>query len=178
MPCCACDTALHAALRRVYHSGCASLRLYITQHSMLNSGVCVTRRSMPHSGCVCTHAPRAPAGATNLKAALKCPDAGFLDLLEKCLQWDPAARLTPEQARVCACVCVCFYFCLCVRVCARACACVCALLCACLCMLSVCMSLCVHAYVRLCRQARVIMCHCERVCAYPHIVLHQGCSLM
>ncbi|KAF5831964.1 hypothetical protein DUNSADRAFT_12329 [Dunaliella salina] len=37
-------------------------------------------------------------GATNLRAVLKCPDAGFLDLLEKCLRWDPAARLTPDQA--------------------------------------------------------------------------------
>lgn len=32
------------------------------------------------------------------QGVLRCPDLGFLDLLEKCLTWDPAARITPEQA--------------------------------------------------------------------------------
>ncbi|KAG2499615.1 hypothetical protein HYH03_002554 [Edaphochlamys debaryana] len=37
-------------------------------------------------------------GTKTLQSLLKCNDPGFLDLLEKCLRWDPAARITPEQA--------------------------------------------------------------------------------
>lgn len=53
------------------------------------------------------------AGGSDLKTAIKGSDASFLDLMEKCLKWDPAARLTPEQ--VCYMLCVC-YVCLLVRV--------------------------------------------------------------
>jgi len=74
------------------------------------------------------------AGSTDLKSALKTPDAGFLDLMDKCLMWDPAARLTPEQVRLVdvraltACVCSIVWraqaLCLCVCVCLCVCACV------------------------------------------------------
>lgn len=37
-------------------------------------------------------------GTKTLQTALKCTDIAFLDLLERCLQWDPAQRITPEQA--------------------------------------------------------------------------------
>lgn len=33
-----------------------------------------------------------------LQAAIRCNDALFLDLLEQCLRWDPAARITPDAA--------------------------------------------------------------------------------
>ncbi|GLI61096.1 hypothetical protein VaNZ11_003376, partial [Volvox africanus] len=37
-------------------------------------------------------------GSKTLQAILKCNDPGFLDLLEKLLRWDPATRITPDQA--------------------------------------------------------------------------------
>lgn len=37
-------------------------------------------------------------GARHLATAMKCDDAKFLAFLQKCLEWDPAQRLTPEQA--------------------------------------------------------------------------------
>ncbi|GBF91610.1 dual-specificity tyrosine-(Y)-phosphorylation regulated kinase [Raphidocelis subcapitata] len=40
---------------------------------------------------------RTPA-AKALHGVLRCNDAAFLELLEGCLRWDPAERITPEQA--------------------------------------------------------------------------------
>jgi hypothetical protein len=37
-------------------------------------------------------------GTKSLWGVLRCKDPGFVDLLERCLRWDPAERLTPEQA--------------------------------------------------------------------------------
>jgi len=37
-------------------------------------------------------------GAKSLAAVLRCPDSQFMDLIGRCLCWDPAERLTPEQA--------------------------------------------------------------------------------
>jgi serine/threonine protein kinase len=37
-------------------------------------------------------------GAKNLWSVLRCKDPGFVDLLECCLRWDPAERMTPEEA--------------------------------------------------------------------------------
>ncbi|KAF8057882.1 Dyrk2 [Scenedesmus sp. PABB004] len=37
-------------------------------------------------------------GSKSLWGVLRCQDAGFVDLLERCLRWDPAERLTPAQA--------------------------------------------------------------------------------
>lgn len=37
-------------------------------------------------------------GSKSLWGVLRCQDPIFVDLLEKCLRWDPAERLTPEQA--------------------------------------------------------------------------------
>ncbi len=38
-------------------------------------------------------------GSKSLPEVLRCPDAEFLDFLQKCLEWDPEKRLTPEAAR-------------------------------------------------------------------------------
>lgn len=37
-------------------------------------------------------------GAKSLWSVLRCKDSGFVDLLEGCLRWDPAERMTPEEA--------------------------------------------------------------------------------
>ncbi|WIA15692.1 hypothetical protein OEZ85_002317 [Tetradesmus obliquus] len=37
-------------------------------------------------------------GSKSLWSVLRCQDPVFVDFLEKCLRWDPAERLTPEQA--------------------------------------------------------------------------------
>lgn len=37
-------------------------------------------------------------GSKSLWGVLRCQDPGFVDLLEKCLKWNPAERLTPDQA--------------------------------------------------------------------------------
>ncbi|KAM4703192.1 dual specificity tyrosine-phosphorylation-regulated kinase 2-like [Rhinophrynus dorsalis] len=42
---------------------------------------------------------RGPPGSRNLVKALKgCNDLQFLDFLKRCLQWDPANRMTPSEA--------------------------------------------------------------------------------
>lgn len=42
---------------------------------------------------------RGPPGTKDLVKALKgCDDPLFLDFLQRCLEWDPAARMTPPQA--------------------------------------------------------------------------------
>ncbi|KAM4704374.1 dual specificity tyrosine-phosphorylation-regulated kinase 2-like [Rhinophrynus dorsalis] len=42
---------------------------------------------------------RGPPGSRNLVTALDgCNDAQFLDFLTRCLQWDPATRMTPSEA--------------------------------------------------------------------------------
>lgn len=37
-------------------------------------------------------------GAKTLQGALKCSDQPFLDLVTRCLRWDPAERVTPDAA--------------------------------------------------------------------------------
>ncbi|KAI9361201.1 kinase-like domain-containing protein, partial [Zopfochytrium polystomum] len=37
-------------------------------------------------------------GAKNLTSALRIADPVFADFIDKCLEWDPARRMTPEQA--------------------------------------------------------------------------------
>lgn len=37
-------------------------------------------------------------GAKSLWGVLRCKDPGFVDLLEGCLRWDPAERMTPQEA--------------------------------------------------------------------------------
>ncbi|KAL6751712.1 kinase-like domain-containing protein [Haematococcus lacustris] len=37
-------------------------------------------------------------GTRSLSSVLRCSDLGFLDLVEKCLRWSPADRITPNQA--------------------------------------------------------------------------------
>lgn len=37
-------------------------------------------------------------GTKSLAGQLRCTDPAFLDLLAGCLAWDPAARMTPEEA--------------------------------------------------------------------------------
>ena len=42
---------------------------------------------------------RGPPGSKELSRALKgCDDPLFIDFLQRCLEWDPAARMTPPQA--------------------------------------------------------------------------------
>ena len=42
---------------------------------------------------------RGPPGTKEMSRALKgCDDALFLDFLQRCLEWDPALRMTPPQA--------------------------------------------------------------------------------
>ena len=33
-----------------------------------------------------------------LNGVLRCKDENFLDLIQKCLQWDPEKRITPVEA--------------------------------------------------------------------------------
>ena len=43
--------------------------------------------------------PRGPPGSRELQTALKgCDDPLFLDFIRRCLEWDPAARMTPNAA--------------------------------------------------------------------------------
>ena len=43
--------------------------------------------------------PRGPPGARELQTALKgCDDPLFLDFIRRCLEWDPATRMTPNSA--------------------------------------------------------------------------------
>ncbi|CAH1103217.1 unnamed protein product [Psylliodes chrysocephalus] len=43
--------------------------------------------------------PRGPPGSKDLKRALKgCDDPLFLDFIQRCLEWDPDARMTPSAA--------------------------------------------------------------------------------
>ncbi|XP_064596955.1 dual specificity tyrosine-phosphorylation-regulated kinase 4-like isoform X2 [Liolophura sinensis] len=37
-------------------------------------------------------------GSKELQQAIKTSDANFLDFVKRCLEWDPSARLTPDQA--------------------------------------------------------------------------------
>lgn len=37
-------------------------------------------------------------GSKDLSYVLKCEDPIFLDFIEKCLEWDPVKRLTPDEA--------------------------------------------------------------------------------
>jgi dual specificity tyrosine-phosphorylation-regulated kinase 2/3/4 len=37
-------------------------------------------------------------GGKNLAGCLRCNDPGFVDLVARCLTWDPSQRITPEQA--------------------------------------------------------------------------------
>lgn len=37
-------------------------------------------------------------GTKVLDDVLECEDASFVDFIEKCLEWDPKKRMTPEQA--------------------------------------------------------------------------------
>jgi dual specificity tyrosine-phosphorylation-regulated kinase 2/3/4 len=37
-------------------------------------------------------------GTKLLKNVLKCDDPVFLDFIERCLEWDPEKRLTPDEA--------------------------------------------------------------------------------
>lgn len=46
---------------------------------------------------ICPGKMRHP-GTKSLWGVLRCKEPGFVDLLECCLRWDPAERLTPEQA--------------------------------------------------------------------------------
>jgi len=42
---------------------------------------------------------RGPPGSKDLVTALKgCDDPLFLDFMRRCMEWDPAARMTPSQA--------------------------------------------------------------------------------
>jgi len=43
--------------------------------------------------------PRGPPGSKTMQTALKgCDDPLFLDFIHRCLDWDPASRMTPESA--------------------------------------------------------------------------------
>ena len=43
--------------------------------------------------------PRGPPGSRELQTALKgCDDPLFLDFIRRCLEWDPATRMTPNAA--------------------------------------------------------------------------------
>ena len=43
--------------------------------------------------------PRGPPGSRELQTALKgCDDQLFLDFIRRCLEWDPATRMTPTAA--------------------------------------------------------------------------------
>ena len=43
--------------------------------------------------------PRGPPGSRELQTALKgCDDPHFLDFIRRCLEWDPATRMSPNSA--------------------------------------------------------------------------------
>lgn len=37
-------------------------------------------------------------GAKSVEQVLKCTDPIFIDFIQRCLEWDPAKRLTPDDA--------------------------------------------------------------------------------
>ena len=37
-------------------------------------------------------------GTFNLDGVVKCPDASFMDLIDRCFDWDPNTRITPDEA--------------------------------------------------------------------------------
>jgi len=37
-------------------------------------------------------------GTRSLRSILQCDDADLIDFLERCFEWDPAKRITPEEA--------------------------------------------------------------------------------
>lgn len=39
-------------------------------------------------------------GSKSLGGVLKCTDSLFLDLVSKCLEWDPEKRLKPDEAEM------------------------------------------------------------------------------
>nr|XP_045620528.1 dual specificity tyrosine-phosphorylation-regulated kinase 2-like [Procambarus clarkii] len=65
---------------------------------------CVTRTlpdgsTILHGGQSRRGKPRGPPGSKSLQTALKgCNDPLFLDFIQRCLDWDPATRMTPSQA--------------------------------------------------------------------------------
>ncbi|CAL4091744.1 unnamed protein product, partial [Meganyctiphanes norvegica] len=65
---------------------------------------CVTRTlpdgsTILHGGHSRRGKPRGPPGSKALQMALKgCNDLLFLDFIQKCLEWDPAQRMTPNAA--------------------------------------------------------------------------------
>ncbi|KAL2091150.1 hypothetical protein ACEWY4_013413 [Coilia grayii] len=62
--------------------------------STLASGAVVLNGSRSRRGKM-----RGPPGSKEWAAALKgCEDPAFVDFLKKCLDWDPATRMTPMQA--------------------------------------------------------------------------------
>ncbi|KAL1492836.1 hypothetical protein ABEB36_011018 [Hypothenemus hampei] len=62
--------------------------------STMNDGSMVLAGGLSRRG-----KPRGPPGSKELKRALKgCEDPLFLDFIQRCLDWDPETRLTPNQA--------------------------------------------------------------------------------
>lgn len=53
---------------------------------------------LPFIAAVCPVGKMRHPGAKNLWNVLRCKDPSFVDLLECCLRWDPAERMTPEEA--------------------------------------------------------------------------------
>ena len=37
-------------------------------------------------------------GTFNLDSVVKCPDSQFMDLIDRCFDWDPNTRITPDEA--------------------------------------------------------------------------------
>ena len=37
-------------------------------------------------------------GTFNLDSVVKCPDQAFMDLIDRCFDWDPKTRITPDEA--------------------------------------------------------------------------------
>lgn len=49
--------------------------------------------------CVANRKGRVKRPSTKtLAGVLKCRDAGFLDFVSRCLDWDPISRMTPLEA--------------------------------------------------------------------------------
>ncbi len=57
-----------------------------------------TKSNVPIAGQNSRGKTRVP-GSRTLGEVLKCPDAEFVDLVQRCLVWDPVRRLAPEDAR-------------------------------------------------------------------------------